>query len=159
MPARPAAWVATSLLHTLRVRATHLAITNRAAREARLLGGGGGGTHRRQRQCGMAAAAGGDAACAAPTAAAGAAGASGPSAARLLDVLAIPPLPGFALPGAWVEHVLAPREGLLSDIITEALSLPEVGAALELPPRRRWQHYEPQPPADAMQQRHALVCL
>lgn len=46
--------------------------------------------------------------------------------ARLLSALAIPPAPGLCTLGARVEHVLAPREGLLSEVVTEALQLPQV---------------------------------
>lgn len=47
----------------------------------------------------------------------------------LLAQLAIPPEPGFRYLGARVEHVLAPRDGLLSELVNEALELPEVRSA------------------------------
>jgi hypothetical protein len=42
-----------------------------------------------------------------------------------MQALAVPPIPGFQGPGARVEHVLAPRDGQLSEVVTEALGLPQ----------------------------------
>ena len=60
------------------------------------------------------------------------AGAGSPvaSPARLIEGLAIPPAPGFRSLGAQVEHLLAPRDGLLSEVLTEALELPEASEGL-----------------------------
>lgn len=63
----------------------------------------------------------------------------------LLAQLAIPPEPGFRYLGARVEHVLAPRDGLLSELVNEALELPEGAAALLL--RFGAIHTCPVPPA------------
>ncbi|KAL4447686.1 hypothetical protein ABPG75_004905 [Micractinium tetrahymenae] len=63
----------------------------------------------------------------------------------LLSQLAIPPEPGFRYLGARVEHVLAPRDGLLSELVSEALDLPEGAAALLL--RFGAIHTCPVPPA------------
>lgn len=54
--------------------------------------------------------------------------ASGPPCSHplLLSQLAIPPEPGFQYLGSRVEHVLAARDGLLSELVTEALDLQQV---------------------------------
>lgn len=44
---------------------------------------------------------------------------------RLMEALAIPPAPGYRTLGARVEHVLAPRDGRLSELVTESLQLPQ----------------------------------
>lgn len=54
----------------------------------------------------------------------------GSSSETLLAALAIPPAPGFSAPGARVEHLLASRDGLLSELLTEALKLPEARVLL-----------------------------
>lgn len=63
----------------------------------------------------------------------------------LMQALAIPPGPGFTSLGARVEHLLASRDGLLSELITEALRLPEGAAELLL--RFGAIHTCPVPPA------------
>ncbi|KAL4428656.1 hypothetical protein ABPG77_009762 [Micractinium sp. CCAP 211/92] len=73
--------------------------------------------------------------------------ASGPLGSHplLLSQLAIPPEPGFQYLGSRVEHVLAPRDGLLSELVTEALDLPQGAAAALL--RFGAIHTCPVPPA------------
>ena len=124
MCVRPVAAVGASLLPALRIRAACLAACHsRTARAAVPLGGGGA---RRQRRAMVAA--GGTPADSAATSTASGDRDIDPRAAQLLQALAIPPPPDYELyKGAWVEHVLAPREALLSEIVTEALRLPEVG--------------------------------
>ncbi len=51
----------------------------------------------------------------------------------LMRALAIPPDPGFRGAGARVEHVLAPRDGALSEVLTEALGLPQASPLFLLP--------------------------
>jgi hypothetical protein len=83
-------------------------------------GAGGAGQQRRRRTVATASgaipAAGGGSPAASP--------------ARLIEGLAIPPAPGFCSLGARVEHLLAPRDGLLSEVLTEALGLPEASEGL-----------------------------
>lgn len=125
MCARPVAAVGASLLPALRIRAAFLAVCKaRVAPPAALLASGGGTL--RQRRA-MAAAAGTRPADAAAVSTASEGSDIDPRAAQLLQALAIPPPPDYQLfKGSWVEHVLAPREGLLSEIVTEALRLPQV---------------------------------
>ena len=52
--------------------------------------------------------------------------ADGDYPATLLQALAVPPGPGFRPLGARVEHLLAPRQGRVAQLVGEALSLPEV---------------------------------
>lgn len=47
-------------------------------------------------------------------------------AATLMQALAIPPGPGFRPLRARVEHLLAPRQGPVAQVVTEALALPQV---------------------------------
>ncbi|KAL4856876.1 RNA pseudouridine synthase 6 [Chlorella vulgaris] len=68
-----------------------------------------------------------------------------PDPVRLMEALAIPPAPGFRTHGARVEHLLAPRDGCLADVITEALQLPQGAAELLL--RFGAIHTCPVPPA------------
>lgn len=126
MCARPVAAVGASLLPALRIRAALLAACKaRVAPPAAPLASGGGGTLRQRRA--MAAATGTRPADAAAASTASEGSDIDPRAAQLLQALAIPPPPDYQLfKGSWVEHVLAPREGLLSEIVTEALRLPQV---------------------------------
>lgn len=59
--------------------------------------------------------------------------ASGSITPDLLLALAIPPVPGYEFEGARVEHMLAPREGRLSELITEGMALPKVRASPSVP--------------------------
>lgn len=128
MCVRPLAAVGASLLPALRIRAAYLATcSSRAVRGACPLSSGGGGTRRQRRA--MAAAAGTLPADAAAASTAHGDADTNPRAEQLLRTLAIPPPPDYELfKGSWVEHVLAPRQGLLSEIVSEALRLPEVSA-------------------------------
>ncbi|PRW60645.1 RNA pseudouridine synthase chloroplastic [Chlorella sorokiniana] len=145
MCARPVATVGASLLPALHIRAVFLAAcSSREARAAAPLGSGGGGVRRQRRA--MAAAAGTLPADAAPASSANGTSDIDPRAAQLLQALAIPPPPDYEMyKGAWVEHVLAPRQGLLSEIVTETLRLPE--GAVELLLRFGALHTCPVPPA------------
>ena len=44
------------------------------------------------------------------------------------------PPPGYRNQGAWVEHLVAPRRGRVSELAAEALGLPQVSARVLRPP-------------------------
>lgn len=52
-----------------------------------------------------------------------------PDPEDLAVCLAIPPSPNFFGLGSWVEHLTAPRDDFVSNILKECLDLPEVRRA------------------------------